>query len=286
MNKRNHRKFLTLASAFLALQLIGSASFGQTDPATDPFQFFNAVSFDASVAPIPHGSTECPNPAPLLSIDDYDSPFKCMLSFISRKTEITTVDRPLYPSDTVIAPLKAREKFHLFMTDTFEPTTLVVAGFEAGRSRTAKKTSQAGRGPAAFGIRYAASLTDELSTGFLGTFLFPSLLHQDPRYFRMSHGTPPRRLLHAASHVLIAKRDNDRAMFNFPEWLGTVGSTALSNLYHPGSVRGFPATARSVAFSIGLDMGFDVLREFWPEVSHRLHVPLFAQGRHLSRRLN
>jgi hypothetical protein len=47
----------------------------------------------------------------------------------------------------------------------------------------------------------------------------------------------------------------------------------LSNLYHPGNPRGFGPTASRVGFSVANDMAWDVLREFWPEVAHKLRLP-------------
>ena len=61
--------------------------------------------------------------------------------------------------------------------------------------------------------------------------------------------------------------------FNFSEWLGTVSAVSLSNMYHPGNKRGFVPSAESVGFSVLSDMGFDTLREFWPEISHEFKLP-------------
>jgi len=62
-------------------------------------------------------------------------------------------------------------------------------------------------------------------------------------------------------------------MPNYSEWFGTVSSTAVSNLYHPGNLRGFGPSASRVGFSVANDVAWDVLREFWPEVAHKLHLP-------------
>jgi len=62
-------------------------------------------------------------------------------------------------------------------------------------------------------------------------------------------------------------------MFNFSQWLGTTSSVVLSNTYHPDNRRGFAPAAEAVGFSILQDTGFDVLREFWPEISRKLKLP-------------
>jgi hypothetical protein len=62
-------------------------------------------------------------------------------------------------------------------------------------------------------------------------------------------------------------------MFNLSEWLGTTSSMALSNTYHPGNSRGIGPASQRVGLSIAWDMGSDVLREFWPEIVHKLKLP-------------
>ena len=62
-------------------------------------------------------------------------------------------------------------------------------------------------------------------------------------------------------------------MFNFSEWLGTTSAVVLSNTYHPGNGWHVGNTAEHISFDILEDMGFDILREFWPEISHKLKLP-------------
>ena len=63
-------------------------------------------------------------------------------------------------------------------------------------------------------------------------------------------------------------------MFNFSEWVGTATVVTLGTLYHPGNERGFGPAAAAVSYNILIDVGFDVLREFWPNVSRKLRLPL------------
>lgn len=48
--------------------------------------------------------------------------------------------------------------------------------------------------------------------------------------------------------------------------------------YHPDNQRGFAPTAERVSYSILQDMGFDVLREFWPEISRKFKLPFRGQA--------
>ena len=91
-------------------------------------------------------------------------------------------------------------------------------------------------------------------------------------------GTTRRRLLHAAEHSVVAHKEDGSQMFNFSEWLGTVSGASLANLYHPGNRRGFSPTAERVGYAVASDIGFDVLREFWPEIARKMK--LLFRGQH------
>ena len=80
-------------------------------------------------------------------------------------------------------------------------------------------------------------------------------------------------MFHAVELVVVAERLNTQRMFNFSEWLGTASTVVLSNTYHPDNQRGFASAAERAGYSMIQDVGFDVLREFWPEVSRLLKLP-------------
>jgi hypothetical protein len=75
----------------------------------------------------------------------------------------------------------------------------------------------------------------------VGTFLtdavFPSLLHQDPRYFYKGRGSIRSRALYAIASVVICKGDNGRWQPNYSNVLGNLAAAGISNLYYPASDR-------------------------------------------------
>ncbi len=75
-----------------------------------------------------------------------------------------------------------------------------------------------------------------------------------------------------------AGQADGKRMFNFSEWLGTTSTVVLSNTYHPDAQRGFASAAQRVSFSILQDTGFDVLREFWPEISRKFKLPFRGES--------
>jgi hypothetical protein len=217
-------------------------------------------------------ASRCVQPSPLVSAADYEGPLKKLVVYFARKPEIKTVHSHPRPGLTVCA-LDASEKFHLFAQDSLEPVTFIGAAFDSGLAQARDDDPSFGQGAAGYAKRYGAALTDSVSRDFFHTYLFPVMFRQDPRYYRRLEGSATARLGHALAHVFVAEGDSGRKMFNFSEWLGTTSSMLLSNTYHPGNSHGIGAASQRVGLTIAGDMGFDVLREFWPEILRKLKLP-------------
>ncbi len=220
----------------------------------------------------------CVEPPPLVRLEDYDGPLKKIVGTFARKLERKSVHRPHYKPGAVLCSLAPKGKFVLFVQDTFEPVTFLASGFNAGLDQAENQDPTFGQGGAGYGKRFGANFADQASFKFFKDFVYPSIFSEDPRYYRLAHGSGGRRFLHAVEHVFLAHRDNGKRMFNFSEWLGTTSAVVLSNVYHPGNERGFAPAAQLVGYSIITDVGFDVLREFWPEISRKFRLPF--RGEH------
>jgi hypothetical protein len=217
--------------------------------------------------------TQCVQPPPLVGWRDYNGPFEKVVGTFGRKLERKTVHPPRYKPGVMLCSLEPGAKFLLFLQDSIDPVSVLAAGFDAGLDQGSNKDPTFGQGGLGYGRRFGANFAAQTTSRFFGDFLYPTIFSEDPRYYRMGQGSKRARLLHAMSHTVVARRDNGRPMFNFTEWLGTASSVTLNNVYHPGNRPGAAAAARNSAFIVLQDMGFDVLREFWPEVARKFKMP-------------
>jgi hypothetical protein len=205
-------------------------------------------------------------------VDDYNGPLSRIVARFAQSVDSAT---PHVIRNSSLRPcaMKVHDKFRLFINGSIDPINYVGAAWDAGWAHLAGDDPTFGQGAAGYGKRYSAEVADNLQGDFFGIFLYPALFHQDPRYYRMGEGQVRTRIGHALAHRFVARSDSGDAMPNYSEWFGTVSSKALSNLYHPGNPRGFGPTASRVGWSVGNDMAWDVLREFWPEIAHKFHLP-------------
>jgi hypothetical protein len=268
--RRHHRLWLP---AFVVL--IGTVStncaFPQQSPADLQQPELETDVRNAQTAK--QANTQCIEPAPIVSLEDYEGPMKKTVGFFARALERKAVNPPRYKPGVFLCSLETKDKFVLFLQDSLNPVAFLSTGFNAGLDQASDRDHAFGQGMSGYTKRYGASFADQASAKFFKDFAFPSLFSEDPRYYRMARGRFGKRLFHAVGHSFIAYRVDGTRIFNSSEWLGTTTAAVLGNAYHPGNERGAGVLAQNVGFAVLQDMGFDVLREFWPEVSRKLNLP-------------
>jgi hypothetical protein len=126
------------------------------------------------------------------------------------------------------------------------------------------------QGWGAYGKRFGAAFTDQFNGTILGNGVFPVLLHQDARYFRMGTGPVKKRFLYAMSTTIRCKGDNGKWQPNFSNLLGNMAAGGISNLYYPKDDRGlgltieqgFLVTAEGAFGALLIEFAPDVIRHF------------------------
>jgi len=167
-------------------------------------------------------------------------------------------------------PMSAGEKFELFARNTVNPFQFVATAAAAGIAQADDRFHTWGQGADGYGKRYGASYADLASSNFFSTFFFPAILHQDPRYFRKESGTFGSRLKYAITRVAVTRTDSGHSAPNASLWMGSLAAGGIINLYAPTADQGVGLTFEGAGVDIASAAGFNVAREFWPDVSHHL----------------
>jgi hypothetical protein len=228
----------------------------------------------ASLAPLQQQPpVPCIQPPPVVSWRDYRGPFAKVIGTFTGRLERKSVREPHYKPGARLCTLVLKDKFILFVEDTVDPASFIDAGYNAGISQAEDDDASFGQGAAGYGKRFGASLANQASAEFFADFAYPTIFSEDPRYYRLGRGSFKKRLFHAMSHSVVAYRENGKRMFNFSQWLGSSSAVALSNVYTPDNRRGFAPAAERVTYGVANNIGFDVLREFWPEIARKFRLP-------------
>ncbi len=222
---------------------------------------------------VANAAAPCVQPAPMVRIEDYDGPLKKVVGTFARPLERKSVHPPHYKPGDRLCTLALKDKFFFFVQDSFDPVNLLSTAFAAGIDQAENNDPSYGQGTQGYAKRWGAEYGGGVISRFFKDFAYPTIFSEDPRYYRLAHGSGGKRLLHAVQHALVAHHDDGTRMFNFSEWLGTTSAVVLTNTYHPDARRGVANTAERVGLSVLQDTGFDALREFWPEISRKFKLP-------------
>jgi len=93
------------------------------------------------------------------------------------------------------APMTTKQKYSMAAREEFDWTSFVGAGFAAGLEQANNSFAGYGQGAAGYGKRYAAAFGNGLFTNFFSHAVYPSIFHQDPRYYYQGSGTIKSRAL-------------------------------------------------------------------------------------------
>jgi Carboxypeptidase regulatory-like domain len=174
-------------------------------------------------------------------------------------------------------PMLAKQKFQLSIRAIFDPVSFLGVAGVAGVQQYKNAFPAYGGGIEGYGKRYGAAFANDVSGTLLGRAVYPSMFHQDPRYFYKGKGSIRSRMLYAISAAVIARNDDGQWKPNYSLVLGSFSAAAISNLYYPASDRGASLVVFNGLASTGAHAASNLIREF---VLKRIttHVPKGANG--------
>jgi len=189
-------------------------------------------------------------------------------------------------------PLSPGQKMRAAFRSAIDPYQFGLAGFTSmiGQAENSHTTYAAipnttptqyaqmgfGQGWAGYGKRIGASYTDQFDGTILGNGVFPILLHQDARYYRMGTGSFKKRFLYSIGTTVYCKGNNGKWQPNVSNVLGNLAAGGISNLYYPAADRGFGltieqgllVTAEGAFGALVIEFEPDIVRHF-----RKKHLP-------------
>jgi hypothetical protein len=173
------------------------------------------------------------------------------------------------PSLKDYEPLRPAAKFKIAGQDAFDRGTIALAAVFAGESQLTNATPSFGQGVAGYARYLGTAYADFVIGDYMTEAIYPTLLHQDPRYFRRGTGSGLSRLGYAMGQIFWTHKDSGGTQFNYSEVLGNSTAVAISNAYYPDNRTASDAVSK-LGIQLSVDMASNVLKEFWPDVERKL----------------
>jgi len=171
-------------------------------------------------------------------------------------------------------PLTVGGKFKIAGQDAFDRGTVALAVLFGAEAQLSNSSPSFGQGVKGFGRYFGTSYGDYLIGDYMTEGIYPTILHQDPRYFRRGRGSFFSRLAYSSGQIFLTHGDSGRTQFNFSEVAGNSTAVAISMAYYPDN-RDVGDAVSKLGVQLGVDMAANILKEFAPDIAHK-----FARKHH------
>jgi hypothetical protein len=167
-------------------------------------------------------------------------------------------------------PITPKQKFGLAFDGIRDPYAFFIAGAISGVSQARNETPSWGQGWVAYTKRYWAQLADQDTGPIMSVGLFPTIFHEDPRYYQLGKGSFIHRFNYSLSRLFVTRTDSGHKQFNYSEFVGNAAAAGISNFYYPKEERGLEHNMGEFGMQIAIDLLGNEVKEFWPDIRRKL----------------
>ncbi len=167
-------------------------------------------------------------------------------------------------------PLSTGQKFKLFANQSISPPYIFASAISAAYGQARNEPEAYGQGWEAYGERLGTHVARASSNAFFTSFVFPSLLHQDPRFFPQSHPSFWGSVGYSAKRLVVVRTDSGRETFNSSGLIGTVAAEVLANSYLPVSEQTGAKNAERIGTDLAWKFAGNMFKNYWPTIFHEM----------------
>jgi len=166
------------------------------------------------------------------------------------------------------APLTSSERFRNYLVGWVDAESILRAGAGAAIMQADGTPKEWRGGAEGYGKRIGSAYAEHTIDRTL-EYGISAVLHEDNRYFVSGETGFLRRTKYAIKSTFLARHDNGRQYFSFSRIGGAAGAGFISRAWQPRSTTSAGDGAESFGIIMAADVGFNVFREFWPDMKRR-----------------
>jgi hypothetical protein len=169
-------------------------------------------------------------------------------------------------------PFTPTDKVVFSFTEVARPITLLPGLYSAGYEQIFETDPKYGHDLGAFGDKLGAAMLRSASVRVFSDGLLAAAFHQDPRYYRIGHGSFIRRTLLSARQAIIRRSDDGTDQFNYSGITGRAAAAALTLTYYPEPSHTAKVVGLTFGSSIATDAGGNLVLEFLPNIVRKFPI--------------
>ena len=197
-----------------------------------------------------------------------------LLVFVSATSILAAGDTAdtvvISPPPAEFSPMTSHERLGAYVAGLASPEAFLRSAASAGMAQASGTPKEWGGGAQGFGERMGNAFAQHVIRGTL-QYGLSATLHEDNRYFASRETGFFRRTKYAVKSTFLARHDNGSQSFSFSRIGGAAGSAFISRAWQPPSKTTAGDGAVVFGLSMMTDVGFNVVREFWPDLKRRFH---------------
>jgi hypothetical protein len=180
-------------------------------------------------------------------------------------------------TDEKLPPETVKDKFTSATEDSFDYSSIFIPAVIAGYNMDRRSTPQFHQGAAGYARYFWHSAVDQTSENYMVEFVFPTVTHEDSRYYTLGRGGFLKRTGFALSRAVITRSNSGTAVFNMSEVFGAGAAAGISNLYYPSASRSVGNTMSEWSEDVGIDAASFWVKEFWPDINRHVFHNKYGQ---------
>ncbi|MGA9669501.1 MAG: hypothetical protein WBQ94_09850 [Terracidiphilus sp.] len=173
-------------------------------------------------------------------------------------------------ADVKLPPQSIKDKFMDATEDSFDYSSIVLPGLVAAYEMGRNATPEFHQGAAGYARYFWHAAVDQTDENYMVEFIMPVITREDTRFYTLGKGGFLKRTGYAMSRTVITRSDSGKEVFNASEVIGAGAASGISSLYYPSRERSIGNTGEEWGLDVGIDAVSFVVREFWPDINHKL----------------
>jgi hypothetical protein len=169
-----------------------------------------------------------------------------------------------------LPPQSVKEKFKTGALDSFDYSSFIFVGIQAGISQASNAYPAFHQGAAGYGRYYWHTFADQTDENLWVEGILPVVFRQDSRYYTLGHGGIIKRGFYAVTRTVITRSDSGGETVNASEILGAGISAGISSTYYPTQYRTWTKIGQRWLTNVLLDFGTFAAKEYWPDVNRAI----------------
>jgi hypothetical protein len=177
-----------------------------------------------------------------------------------------TTPAPAFAGPTY-TPMTGDQRWKTYLVNLFGPVGFACAGAGAGIGQWMDRPKEWKEGWGGYGSRFLSAYGEHIVRETLA-FGIAGALHEDNRYFASGQSGFGARLKYAVDSAWMTRRRDGTRHVSISRLVSLAGAAVISRRWQPPSTNNYRCAGGNFATALGVNIGFNVVREFLPGVFH------------------